>query len=249
MPQFYPQKFINFAVYEQVPPVVGVFPDRRTLKSGRESLWYVNWRGPSSDVYAINRLADFVLDFAEETFTDPDCFYGVPEGATKIGIMTQFKHVLERKRGDPVLPFGRGGAPKGHGDPRDSYFVGAPSGAVVVIEDVTTTGLSLLEEICKLKRLPDVKVIGALALTNRLERTPHEGADRPEIVAAFGRAYEQLSGQEYDGRGRGVEAVLTEIGIPYFALSTGHDLIHNLDLEKTIRERIYKEFEEPHYSI
>lgn len=249
MSQFHPQNFINFAVHEQVPSVVGIFPDKRTLKSGRESLWYVNWRGPSSDVHAINRLADFVLDFAEEKLIHPDCFYGVPEGATKIGVITQFKHVLERKRGNPVLPFGRGGAPKGHGDPRDSYFVGAPSGSVLMIEDVTTTGLSLLEEICKLKRLPDVNVIGALALTNRLERTPHDGVDKPEIVDAFGRAYEQLSGQKYDGRGRGVEAVLSEIGIPYFALSTGRDLLHNLDLERTMRGRIDKEFEEPHYAL
>jgi len=38
-----------------------------------------------------DKLSDYVMAFVEDSGLQPDCFYGVPEGATKLGIITQYK--------------------------------------------------------------------------------------------------------------------------------------------------------------
>ena len=56
-----------------------------------------------------------------------------------------------------------------HGDPADKYYVGAPTGNVVVLEDVVTTGQSLFNALDGLQQLDaaETKVIGVLSLTDR----------------------------------------------------------------------------------
>lgn len=150
--------------------VIGFFKDPIKLKSGALSNWYVNWRTVAEDAYLLDQLTDFIMAFARSKDLAVDTFYGVPEGASKLGILTQFKWAKSHKnfaKGSHVLAMGRGKA-KDHGDPKDKYFLGMPTGNVIVLEDVTTTGGSLVQTI---KQLQDngATIIAAIALTNRNE--------------------------------------------------------------------------------
>ncbi|PIN89268.1 hypothetical protein COU60_03870 [Candidatus Pacearchaeota archaeon CG10_big_fil_rev_8_21_14_0_10_34_76] len=242
LPIWNKENFLDFAS-DKGRPVVGLFPERRVLKSGRESLWYVNWRGTCSIASELHRLGEFVLDFAEGKNLEPDCFYGVPEGATKLGIITQFLYTNDTGYGKDIMPMGRGGGAKGHGDPKDKYFVGAPQGNIVMIEDVTTTGLSSLEEIAKLRELKDANITALIALTNRMEVTPKVGLDNPELVARFAGVYESLTGKAYGHGGLSVERVFEDLGIRYLAMSTGPELLRRIKIEPKMILAIEKEFE------
>lgn len=71
--------------------VYGFFQEAITLKSGRKSHFYVNWRNVVEDVFLTDLLSDYLLSFAKSNGLEGDTFYGVPEGATKLGVITQFK--------------------------------------------------------------------------------------------------------------------------------------------------------------
>jgi orotate phosphoribosyltransferase len=156
--------------------VIGFFEKPITLKSGRQSFWYVNWRTVSEDAFLLDTLSDFVISFLQGLIAKghvkvaPDTLYGVPEGATKVALLAQLKWARlsgHFKPGSHVLAMGRG-KPKEHGVPKDKYFLGVPRGHTVVIEDVTTTGGSLLTCVDSL-RASEVDCSIALGLTNRME--------------------------------------------------------------------------------
>ena len=149
--------------------VYGFFQEAITLKSGRKSHFYVNWRNVVEDVWLTDKLSGFVINFVKSKNLDVDTFYGVPEGATKLGVITQYKLALSNfSKGSHMLAMGRA-KPKEHGIPKDKYFVGMPKGRVVVIEDVTTTGGSLIKTLDNLKEA-GVSVVGVISLTNRMEK-------------------------------------------------------------------------------
>jgi len=187
------EKFYNFILENNV---IGFFKDPLKLKSGRISYWYVNWRNVAENVFLIDKLGDFVISFVKSMNLSPECFYGVPEGATKLGIITQYKWVIQQKQGCPILSMGRA-KPKEHGDPKDRYFLGVPTGKVVILEDVTTTGGSLLETIENLKKI-NVEITGAIGITNRNELRDDD---------------------------RSVEDAVNNLGIPYYAMSNALDLL------------------------
>ncbi|MEK6959171.1 MAG: phosphoribosyltransferase family protein [archaeon] len=151
--------------------VYGFFKDPITLKSGRKSNFYANWRNVVEDVYLTDKLADYLIEFAKSVGLNADTFYGVPEGATKLGVITQYKYAKSSgayAKGSHVLAMGRA-TPKDHGAPKDKFFVGVPKGKVVVIEDVTTTGGSLITTLDGLKEA-GIEVVGVISLTNRMEK-------------------------------------------------------------------------------
>jgi orotate phosphoribosyltransferase len=190
MVKFNQQKFNQFVLENGV---VGFFEEPITLKSGRLSHWYVNWRNVAEDVFLIDKLTDFVIDFIEDLNLKPDCFYGVPEGATKLGILAQYKWAKKSPNYAPyshTLAMGRG-KPKDHGEPKDRYFVGQPRGKTLILEDVTTTGSSLLETIENLIRAR-VQMIAAVGLTNRVELT-NDGKSVGKAVEEKGISYLQMS--------------------------------------------------------
>ena len=202
--------------------VVGFFEEPIKLKSGRMSSWYINWRNPLSDVYLTDRLTEFVIAFTKDLGLHPDCFYGVPEGATKLGVITQFKYATYSGNigvKEYPLPMGRG-KPKYHGDPKDKYFVGAPKGNTIILEDVTTTGGSLLTTIDSLTEAK-VPVIAAFGLTNRMEKRD-DGRSVKESVEVRGVPYHQLS------------SGLVLLPLAYRLLNPGDE----------VRRSIEKEFEE-----
>jgi len=154
---------------------VGIKAEEFTLASGQKSNWYVNWRSVMSDVYQADKVSDFVISFAKVKGIEADCFFGVPEGATKLGLITTYKLAKQSPDyapGSHVFSMGRG-KPKEHGDPKDKFYVGAPKGKVCVLEDVTTTGGSLAKALAKLKET-GVEIVAVISLTHRMEKRPDD---------------------------------------------------------------------------
>jgi len=173
--------------------VYGFFEDAITLKSGRKSHFYANWRNVVEDVWLTERLAEYVISFTESIGLNVDTFYGVPEGATKLGVITQFKwaqRFANYAKGSHILAMGRA-KPKDHGAPKDKYFVGMPRGNVVVIEDVTTTGGSLLRTLEGLAE-SEVRVASVMSLTNRMEKRD-DGSSVKEAVENQGFSFYSMS--------------------------------------------------------
>ena len=92
--------------------------------------------------------------------------------------------------------------PKEHGKAEDKYFVGMPRGKTLVVEDTSTTGNSVIESIDRLLE-SEVEVVGALGLTNRMEKTD-DGRSVEESIAT----------RSWNGR-----------PIRYYAMSTLPDLL------------------------
>lgn len=179
--------------------IIGFSAEPIRFKSGREGNCYVNWRNAFADAWLLDRITGHLLDFVKDKGLSPRSFHGVPEGATKLGVLAQYKWAKAQPDyadGAYTLSMGRG-KPKDHGAPADRYFVGAPRGATIVLEDTTTTGGSLLGTVAALKEI-EVPVIAAIALTNRCERRDD---------------------------GRSVPQALAEQGVPYYALSSLPELL------------------------
>jgi hypothetical protein len=69
----------------------------------------------------LNVISDGLIALTQDEGLNPDCFYGVPEGATKLAIVTQSKWAQfapNYGQGSHCLPMGRA-QPKEHGDPKD----------------------------------------------------------------------------------------------------------------------------------
>ena len=171
--------------------VVGFFEKPITLKSGRISNWYVNLRNLTDSTALKDKLVKYVLDFIEYKGLEPDFFYGVPEGATKLALFLTDEYAKRKKINAPLV-MGRG-KPKEHGDPKDMFFVGniPDKSKVIVIEDVTTTGGSLISAIENIKKI-DVNIIAAIGLVNRMELRDD---------------------------GKSVEQKVNELGVKYMAVS------------------------------
>lgn len=168
------------------------------------------------------KLIDFVIAYLEDTDIDFDTIYGVPEGATKIGVLTQFFWARKQTnygKGSHVLSMGRA-RPKDHGAPKDRYFVGMPQGKVVVMEDTTTTGGSLLNAVEGLKDA-GIEVVAVFSLTNRMEKRDD---------------------------GLSVEEAFTKINIPFYNMSSALDVLpvvfNRLRAGDEIASAIEAEFDE-----
>lgn len=186
---FNQNKFDDFIIDNKI---IGFFENPIKLKSGRMSYWYVNWRDPAYYVSKLKQLSLFIIKFVNWNGLMPDCFYGVPDGATKIALITQYEWA--KKMGDYfqdyIMAMGRG-QPKEHGNPKDKYFVGEPKGRTIVLEDVTTTGESLLTTIDQLLEI-NAEVIAAIGLTNRNELRD-DGKTVEQAVAEKGINYYSMS--------------------------------------------------------
>ena len=222
MPSFNQQSFNEFVVEHNV---YGFFEEAITLKSGRRSHFYANWRNVVEDAFLTERLVEYLLAFVEDHGLEVDTFYGVPEGATKLGVIAQYtwaKRQTDYGQGSHVLAMGRA-RPKDHGAPKDRYFVGTPRGRVVVLEDTTTTAGSAIKTLDALKDL-GIQVVAMISLTNRME-TRDDGASVKEAVEQRGiRFYNMCTAIEIlplvyrktrpgEAIGKAVEAEYREFGV------------------------------------
>lgn len=213
------RKFIEFIVDSDV---VGFFEKPITLKAGGISHWYANWRTVGGDVYLTDKLADFLLDFIEVKGIEYDVIYGVPEGATKLATIAQYKWAQRQDGfgpGSHVLLMGRGAA-KGHGLAKDKRYLGEPKGRAVVIEDVTTTASSVISAVQALQE-DGVDVVAVVSLTNRLMRR-EDGKSAAEAVA--------------------------ELNAPFYSMSTAAELLprvaDKIQPGAKVRDYINREFKE-----
>ncbi|TNE49037.1 MAG: hypothetical protein EP343_14295 [Deltaproteobacteria bacterium] len=161
------QAWIDFIIQNRI---VGFFEEPVKLSSGRYSHWYINWRKIAEDVYLLDQATDLLLQSIQDQGWNPSVFYGVPEGASKLALLTQYKWARQSESygpGSHVFSMGRG-KPKEHGAAADRHFLGHPSGPTVVLEDVTTTGGSLLRTVRQLRE-SGVEIVAAVTLTDRME--------------------------------------------------------------------------------
>jgi orotate phosphoribosyltransferase len=173
--------------------VYGFFDEAITLKSGRQSHFYANFRTVVEDVWRTERLVEFVLNYVADLGLEVDTFYGVPEGATKLGLLTQSRWAQQQSdygEGSHTLAMGRA-KPKDHGAPKDRFFVGMPTGKVIMLEDVTTTGGSAIKSLEFLKD-SGVDVVAMIGLTNRMEKRD-DGLSIKEAVDTHGVPYYNMS--------------------------------------------------------
>ena len=215
MAKFNQQEFNQFILENNV---IGFFKEPITLKSGRLSHWYVNWRNAAEDPFLLDQLIDYVIAFVEDLELKPDCFYGIPEGATKLGVITQYKWAKKSPNyglRSHILAMGRG-KPKAYGEPKDRFFIGQPKGKVVILEDLTTTGSSLLETIDNLTQVK-AQIIAAIGLTNRMELRDD---------------------------GKSVKEVVEEKGVPYFQMSNASELLPMIYEKLKPGEEIARKVEE-----
>ncbi|MFX1391397.1 MAG: hypothetical protein ACFE9Z_15135 [Promethearchaeota archaeon] len=196
--------------------VIGFYEKPIKLKSGRLSYWYVNWRPITSDAFLLDQLTEYILAFVNDLGLKPKCYYGVPEGATKLGLITQFKWAKSNENfRSEMYPLAMGrGKKKDHGVPKDRFFLGVPYGDTIILEDVTTTGGSLIDSIRKLREF-NINIIAAIGLTNRNEKRDD---------------------------GKSVEQKMSEEDISYYAMSNAIDLLPQLNINKEIAENIEEYF-------
>jgi Orotate phosphoribosyltransferase len=197
--------------------VIGLYDQPITLKSGKQSNWYVNWRQICSDVAKIDSISDAVLDFIHDKDIDLDCILGVPEGATKLGLLCHYKWAKAQSDFDTKAypyPMGRQTA-KEHGHPDDKYFVGAPEGNIVLLEDVATTGISMINFI-KTLREANKNIVAAVSLTNRMDKNQD---------------------------GKTVAVLMSELEIPYYSLSNGKELVQELITVDSVSSELKKTIE------
>lgn len=190
MGKFEQSEFDKFIIDQDV---VGLFDKPVKLNSGRLANWYVNWRDVSEDVYLFDKLTDFVVAYVDELNLKPDCFFGVPEGATKLSLITQFKWAKAQPNyglGVYPLAMARGKA-KEHGELKDQYFIGTPKGRTIVLEDVTTTGSSMLKTLDILLEL-NVPVLACIGITNRNEVRDDKKTVK-DVVEERGITYHAMS--------------------------------------------------------
>lgn len=187
-------EFIQFALNHVLSHGVADFPEEATeFSSGRWCNCKINWRGVMNDAALMDRLSDYVIAFATDSRLHPSCFYGVSEGTSKLGVITQFKWA--KRQPDfgikPYsLPMGRG-MPKERGPVEEREFAGKPRGDTVILEDVATTVDSVLKEIQRIRNIPE-KVIGVVVLTDRLELRD-DGRSAREVIESLGIYYGALS--------------------------------------------------------
>lgn len=186
---FRQDEFNSFLIEKDV---VGFFPEGRALKSGRFSFWYANCRNLLDTVGAADRTASFLISFLNENSLECDYLYGVPAGVTKLADIANYKRGIEGRNPAHPLVIGRE-SPKGHGDPKDRYFVGPvkKGDRVIMVEDVTTTGGSMLTALDQLLEV-GVNVVGVVALVNRSERRD-DGKSVADCVAEKGSKYYSMS--------------------------------------------------------
>lgn len=206
--------FKNFVLEHKV---IGVSDVPFTLASGKSSHFYVNWREVCDELSSFCELMKMIVPVSQREFPLAECFYGVPEGGTKLGLFLQYeifsKRCLEEKR---PFPFSMGRAkPKDRGPITHRNFLGAPKGYTVLVEDVATTGESLLNALESLKKVEGCRPYGVLVLTDREQRMEN---------------------------GQSLKQVIEGQNLKYFSFSYAKELLKILDLNQEMAQKISLEF-------
>lgn len=212
------------------------------LSSGRESRLYINLRGLTTNTTDIEVIAEGLIDLAREEGVEFDTFIGVAEGCTPLGIITSYILADDKDREVPLIM--KRGSVKKYGDRKDSLFIGSPEGKkVILIEDVTTTGKSIVSDLADLRKIgADVKAV--VTLVDRLEKTPIPGVDDPALVRDFAENLEIISGRRDYAQAGSVSEILHNVGVPFYSLTTAHSLLRRMarNIYPELKEELRREY-------
>jgi len=169
MKKFNLEAYENFLIENNC---IGFFDPPITLKSGRPGFYYINQRDNLENQTKKRKLAKFIYAFALDNGIRPSAFYGVPAGATPIG--EEVTSLIDYLPPEKITGSAPREKPKGHGDPKDRYTVGPTTHVkdVAVIEDVTTTGDSVIYYVLMLQEA-GIPVRAAITMATRQERRDH----------------------------------------------------------------------------
>jgi orotate phosphoribosyltransferase len=218
MADFNKKAFYSFLIDHSV---VGFNSEGITLKSGRTSYWYANCRNLTDRVGPAQTLVKYLLDFIENLNISYDFIYGVPEGITKLAVLANYIRGSNDDDRDQPLVMGRS-RPKPHGAAKDRFFIGPvePGQKIIVVEDVTTTGGSLIQTLEVLKE-SGLHVQCVIALFNRMQKRDD---------------------------GKGVEQKLDELGYKYHAMADAIEflpvLIKKVNPDPGLVEKLCAEMQE-----
>lgn len=150
--------------------LVGFKPDGLTLKSGKFKHWYANCRILAQKMEYLDESSLIIKDFIVENFNldEIDAILGVPEGATLLGNATQEQLIITDCLEDNL--YSLRSKPKEHGDIANKYWTnGNVPKKVILLEDVTTTGGSVIELALRLQDEMNIEIVGIVGLFNRQE--------------------------------------------------------------------------------
>jgi orotate phosphoribosyltransferase len=130
------------------------------LSSGQKSDIYINIFNSISNGDNLEQLIDFLdeLTFGYNfTYIHAVPYRAIPL-AIQLAVINQCRYGFSRKE------------PKNHGDIKDKYIIGdlRPNDKVIIIEDVITTGNSVIKERTKLiEAEPTITIIETFCIVNR----------------------------------------------------------------------------------
>ena len=144
-----------------------------TLKSGAHSYWYINGRDLSTCHQSLEATARHVCQciVSQQDLFPVDAVVAVPEGASLLGYEVNRQLIFQGLIPDRLYHWRL--QAKTHGDPSNRFWVnGQIPKRVIILEDVTTSGGSIMELAAKLQSM-GVEVLAAIALLSRAKQWPH----------------------------------------------------------------------------
>jgi orotate phosphoribosyltransferase len=152
---------------------------RFTLASGKESSYYVNSKQAIFNAEAVWLLADLLWDLTRDLNIQA---LGGPEvGAIPLAAAVAMRYHTE---GRPLEGFFVRKQAKGHGSQQRIEGVLHPGDRAAVVEDVVTTGESVLQAIAEVEKV-GAQVVGVVCILDRLEGGRERLASRYEYRPIF----------------------------------------------------------------
>lgn len=134
-----------------------------TLASGEQSSWYIDARMTTMSAEGLRLIGTLGLDAIRHAGWDASAVGGLTMGADPVA----YAVALASTSSPPILDaFSVRKSAKGHGTGRRIEGNFAPGSAVVVIEDVITTGSSALQAVEAIREAGGT-VLGVLAVVDR----------------------------------------------------------------------------------
>ena len=200
----YKQEFIEFMVDSNVLKF-GDF----TLKSGRKSPFFMN-AGAYVTGTQLRRLGEYYAKAIHDNYgLDFDVLFGPAYKGIPLTVATTM--AISELYGKDIRYCSNRKEVKDHGD--KGILLGSPiqdGDKVVIIEDVTTAGTSIIETLPIIKAQGDVNPIGLVVSVDRMERGQGTKSALKEIEETYGlqttaivtmaEVVEHLYNKEYKGR-------------------------------------------------
>jgi len=233
----------NLLIYSNI---LGFHDSPAQLNSKRFSSYYFNGRRIYDNSLLTELFVGHVINFISDLKVDPKTICGVPLGMTLFGghvqrafVQTKPYEIQSEYSYVTIRP-----TPKDHGAPADKYHIGKLNSPILLIEDVTTTALSILKVVNRLKKLGS-KVEWVVSLMNRMEKTPIQNLDDEKVFQEYKKEYMEATGTLYS-KGIDAKEAVEMTGAKYFSLTNSQRIlpkaieIMNLErgkIDKLIEER------------